>query len=160
MFWLKLRLRNTDSADLFTKKVKPKISYEARAEFCQIFRSFGQWSFEKKCFWYLLTFTDRQNITQLSAMFCLYLISLSKKFWFHLFMWRKLIFTTVTYVIMIKGNTYKGQLISEWLFDVLNFPKANAKIWWISALGSRNWLNWKNEIKSSQIGQKFIKFLR
>ena len=33
------------------------LPYEARAEFCQIFCSlFGQWSFRKKCFWYLLTF--------------------------------------------------------------------------------------------------------
>ena len=33
------------------------LPYEARAEFCQIFRSFfGQWSFKKKCFWDLLTF--------------------------------------------------------------------------------------------------------
>ena len=39
----------------------------------------------------------------------------------------------------------KGQLISEWLFDVLNFPKNNEKIWWISALESRNWWNWKNK---------------
>ena len=35
----------------------------------------------------------------------------------------------------------KGHLISEWLFDVLNFPKTNAKIWWISALESKKWLN-------------------
>ena len=33
--------------------------YEARAEFCQIFRSFfGQWRFKKKCFWDVLTFSD------------------------------------------------------------------------------------------------------
>ena len=37
----------------------------------------------------------------------------------------------------------KGQLISEWLFDVLNFPKKqrkNAKIWLIYALESKKWL--------------------
>ena len=38
----------------------------------------------------------------------------------------------------------KGQVISEYKFDVSNFPKNNnQKIWWISALESRNWLNWK-----------------
>ena len=35
------------------------LPYEARAEFCQIFRSFfGQWIFKKKCFWDLLTFIN------------------------------------------------------------------------------------------------------
>ena len=35
------------------------LPYEARAEFCQIFRSFfGQWSFKKNCFWDLLTFNS------------------------------------------------------------------------------------------------------
>ena len=29
------------------------------------------------------------------------------------------------------GKTlYKGQLISEWIFDVLNFPKTNGKVWY------------------------------
>ena len=40
----------------------------------------------------------------------------------------------------------KGQLISEWLFDVLNIPKKNnAKSWWISALESKKWLNQKDK---------------
>ena len=39
----------------------------------------------------------------------------------------------------------KGQLISEWPFDVLNCPKNNAKIWWISALESKKWLNQKDK---------------
>ena len=39
----------------------------------------------------------------------------------------------------------KGQLISEWLFDVLNFPKKQHKIWWISALESKKWLNQKDK---------------
>ena len=34
----------------------------------------------------------------------------------------------------------KGQLISEWLFGVLNVPKNNEKIWWISALESRKYV--------------------
>ena len=49
-------------------------------------------------------------------------------------------------------NIYKGQLISEWHFDVLKFPKKPSKIWWISAL---IWLNWENKgpfiIQSCQI---------
>ena len=32
----------------------------------------------------------------------------------------------------------KGQLVSGWLFDVLNFQKRNEKIWWTSALESRD----------------------
>ena len=35
------------------------LSSDSRAEFCLIFRSFfGQWSFKKKCFWDLLTFSS------------------------------------------------------------------------------------------------------
>ena len=37
----------------------------------------------------------------------------------------------------------KGQLISECLFDVLNFPKNQRKIWQISALESKKWSNHK-----------------
>ena len=33
----------------------------------------------------------------------------------------------------------KGQLISECLFDILNFPKKQQKIWQISALESKKW---------------------
>ena len=41
------------------------LPYEARAEFCQIFRSFGgQWSFKKKCFWDLLTFKNVRGATK------------------------------------------------------------------------------------------------
>ena len=39
----------------------------------------------------------------------------------------------------------KGQLISEWLFGVLNFPKSNAKIGWNSALKSKEWSNQKDQ---------------
>ena len=47
--------------------------YEARAEFCQIFRSFfGQWSFTKKCFWDLLTFN--RNKSTLNTKFIIWLI--------------------------------------------------------------------------------------
>ena len=42
-----------------------------------------------------------------------------------------------------KPSDIKGQLLSEWLFDVLNFPKTNAKIWNIYALESKKWLNHK-----------------
>ena len=42
----------------------------------------------------------------------------------------------------------KGQLISEWLFDVLKKKKkkkSKGKIWWIPGLESRNGLKWKNK---------------
>ena len=35
----------------------------------------------------------------------------------------------------------KGQLISECLFGVLNFPKNQQKIWQISALETKKWSN-------------------
>ena len=38
----------------------------------------------------------------------------------------------------------KGQLISEWPFDVLNF-QTNSKIWWISTLESKKLLNHKDK---------------
>ena len=37
----------------------------------------------------------------------------------------------------------KGQLISECLFGVLNFPKKHQRIWQISALESKKWSNHK-----------------
>ena len=36
---------------------------------------------------------------------------------------------------------FKGQLISECLFDFLNFPKNHQKIWQISAQEPKKWLN-------------------
>ena len=41
------------------------------------------------------------------------------------------------------GGCATGQLISEWLFDVLKFPKKQWKFWQISALESRKWSNHK-----------------
>ena len=38
---------------------------------------------------------------------------------------------------------FKGQFISECLFDFLNFPKNHQKIWQISALESKKWSNQK-----------------
>ena len=35
----------------------------------------------------------------------------------------------------------KGQLISECLFGILNFPKNQRKIWQISAVETKKWLN-------------------
>ena len=49
------------------------------------------------------------------------------------------------YIQGLTGEVLKGQLISEWLFDVSNFPKNNVKIWWISALESKKWLNQKDK---------------
>ena len=39
----------------------------------------------------------------------------------------------------------KGQLISECLFDILDFPKKQRKIWQISALESEKWSNQQNK---------------
>ena len=36
---------------------------------------------------------------------------------------------------------YKGQLISECLLGVIDFPKKQRKIWQISALESKKWSN-------------------
>ena len=38
-------------------------------------------------------------------------------------------------------GTFKGQLISEWLLYVLNFPKSNTKIWRFSTLEFKKWSN-------------------
>ena len=41
-------------ANVVLDKILP---YEARSEFCQILRAFfGQWRFQEKCFWNLITF--------------------------------------------------------------------------------------------------------
>ena len=42
-------------------------------------------------------------------------------------------------------NGPKGQLISECLFDVLNFPKDQRKFWKISALECKKSSNQKNK---------------
>ena len=41
----------------------------------------------------------------------------------------------------------KGQLISEWLFDFLNFPKNQGKIWQISALETKK--RWNQQTKGT-----------
>ena len=46
-------------------------------------------------------------------------------------------------LVFISSAEAKGQLISEWLFDVLNFPKNQQKIWQISALEYKKWSNHK-----------------
>ena len=46
---------------------------------------------------------------------------------------------------LLRNMYYKGHLISEWLFSVFNFLKNNEKIWWISALESKKWLNQKDK---------------
>ena len=46
------------------------------------------------------------------------------------------------YWFLAKNTNTKGQLISEWLFRAFNFPKKPMqKIWWISALEFKKWLN-------------------
>jgi hypothetical protein len=46
-------------------------------------------------------------------------------------------------LIKIIIRIIKGQLISECLFDILNFPKNQQKIWQISALEYKKWSNHK-----------------
>ena len=41
---------------------------------------------------------------------------------------------------------FRGQIISECLFDFLNFPKNHRKIWQISAQGSKKWSNHKRNV--------------
>ena len=41
----------------------------------------------------------------------------------------------------MKTTSSKGQLISEWRFGCLNFPKTIKKNWWIFALGTKKWWN-------------------
>ena len=50
----------------------------------------------------------------------------------------------------------KGQLISECLFDVLNFPKKQQKIWQISALESKKWSNDKIKAHYNDFDTKYV----
>ena len=42
---------------------------------------------------------------------------------------------------LVQGGRSKGQLVSEWFFDFLKFPKNQRKIWQISALETKKWSN-------------------
>ena len=55
--------------------------------------------------------------------------------------WKK--FEGTTKVNLTKSSTTKGQIISECLFDFLNFPKNHRKIWQISAQKSKKCSNHK-----------------
>ena len=46
---------------------------------------------------------------------------------------------------MKEARIAKGQLISESLFDILNFPKKQRKIWQISALEYKKFSNQQNK---------------
>ena len=49
--------------------------------------------------------------------------------------WAFTFITPMLFERIVENKTFKGQLISEWPFDALNFPKKNnPKIWWNSAL--------------------------
>ena len=79
VFWAmefqeKLLLRFTDLSLLLTNETLDKIlPYEARAEFCQVFRPFfGQWTFKKNCFCDLMTFNNRVCMTENSNLFMSY----------------------------------------------------------------------------------------
>ena len=43
------------------------------------------------------------------------------------------------------SNSIQGQLISECLFDILNFPKHQWKFWQISTLEYKKWSNQQNK---------------
>ena len=45
--------------------------------------------------------------------------------------------------LFLSPSLSKGQLISEWLFKFSKKP--TQKIWWISSLESKNWLNQKSK---------------
>ena len=49
-------------------------------------------------------------------------------------------------VVLNVWKYIKGQLISECLFDALNFTKKQRKIWQISALESKKWSNCKIKV--------------
>ena len=53
----------------------------------------------------------------------------------------------------------KGQLISECLFDVLNFPKNQRKIWQISALESKKWSNHKIKAHYNDFDTNYVQII-
>ena len=53
----------------------------------------------------------------------------------------------------------KGQLISECLFDVLNFPKKQRKIWQISALESKKWSNHKIKAHYNDFDTNYVQII-
>ena len=48
--------------------------------------------------------------------------------------------TQTKHYVKVSFILTKGQLISDWLFGVFNFPKNQHNIWWISALEFKKWL--------------------
>ena len=58
------------------------------------------------------------------------------------------------------SHTYtKGQLISECLFDVLNFPKNQRKIWQISALEYKKWSNHKIKAHYNDFDTNYVQII-
>ena len=57
------------------------------------------------------------------------------------------------------ANLFKGQLISECLFDSLNLPKNHREIWQISALESKKWSNCKIKVHYYDFVNFFVGFL-
>ena len=56
-------------------------------------------------------------------------------------------------------SAFKGQLISECLFDVLNFPKNQRKIWQISALESKKWSNHKIKAHYNDFDTNYVQII-
>ena len=55
--------------------------------------------------------------------------------------------------------TDKDQFISECLFDVLNFPKNQRKIWQISALESKKWSNHKIKAHYNDFDTNYVQII-
>jgi hypothetical protein len=53
----------------------------------------------------------------------------------------------------------KGQLISECLFDVLNLPKNQRKIWQISALETKKWSNHKIKAHYDEFDTNYVQII-
>ena len=60
---------------------------------------------------------------------------------------------------LIFWSKIKGQLISECLFDVLDFPKNQRKIWQISALESKKWSNHKIKAHYNDFDTNYVQII-
>ena len=86
---------------------------------------------------WLATWTKEKTLFQKMTYFSTFCTFYLGAFWFDV------PFLATVKAFIILGAIYKGQLISECLFDMLNFPKNQRKIWQISALESKKWSNHK-----------------
>ena len=85
-----------------------------------------------------ITADERCKLWRVGVKGLLYVSSCLSTIWVHVMKYSKALLK-----IQHQLWTAKGQLISECLFDFLNFPKNQQKIWQISAQGSKKWSNHK-----------------